>query len=184
MEDTEHAGCPCGWSRLRARAHKALKETPDPSGTGVATDLFNMLESSLSLAVFDAGAELTSFTDRFAREFPKRDVPKLAWAVSGLLRGTRDRQSVRLGRYRVVLQRLQGDQPCVIASAFRFPDALGRLSPRQQEIAELAAEGATSVEVSQILHISVHTVRQHLKEVYRRLDVGNRAELVQILAAS
>lgn len=143
-----------------------------------------MMETSPSVAVFNADAKLTSQTDRFDREFPKRDIPKLAWAVSGLLRSKRDLQSMRLGNHRVVLQHLRGDKPCVVATAFRLPDIFGRLSPRQQQIAQLATDGATSVEIAQILNISVHTVRQHIKEVYRRLEVGNRAELVQILAAS
>mgnify|MGYP001825529486 CR=1 FL=1 len=166
------------------RAHKTLKKSADPVGTEVANDLFSMLDSSPSVAVFDAEAKLTSRTERFRRDFSKRDVQKLAWSVSGLLRSKRDRESLQLGNYRLVLQYLRGEEPCVLVSAFRLPDLYRRLSPRQQEIAQLATEGATSIEIAQILDISVHTVRQHIKEVYRRLEVGNRAELVQILAAS
>jgi DNA-binding CsgD family transcriptional regulator len=149
---------------------------------GVASDLFSMLESRASMAVFNADAELTSRTERFEREFPKRDIPNLMRAVSGLLRSEQHRQSIQIGDHRVVLQHLRGAQPCVVATA--FPDIFGRLSPRQQEIAHLATDGATSVEIAQILNISVHTVRQHIKEVYRRLEVGNRAELAQVLMAS
>jgi DNA-binding CsgD family transcriptional regulator len=57
------------------------------------------------------------------------------------------------------------------------------LSPRQYEIAEYAAAGATASEIARLLEISVHTVRQHLKEAYRRLQVGNRIELGRALEA-
>ena len=83
-----------------------------------------------------------------------------------------------------MLQLLQGEYPCVVVSTYLLPAALERLSPRQQEIALLAAEGATAIEIAQVLTISAHTVRQHLKEIYRRLEVGNRAELANSLAAS
>lgn len=56
------------------------------------------------------------------------------------------------------------------------------LSPRQLEVAELAAVGATVTEIASTLQSSIETVRSHLKEVYRRLDVSSRAELSRILA--
>ncbi|MGE0790855.1 MAG: LuxR C-terminal-related transcriptional regulator [Sandaracinaceae bacterium] len=57
-----------------------------------------------------------------------------------------------------------------------------RLSPRRREVAELAAVGATAIEIAAHMTISPHTVRQHLKSVYRELGVANRVELVRALA--
>ncbi len=59
-----------------------------------------------------------------------------------------------------------------------------RLTRRQREVAELAATGATIEEIARHLGISPHTVRQHLRDAYRLLDVGNRVELARALAVS
>ena len=56
------------------------------------------------------------------------------------------------------------------------------LSPMQREVAEHAAVGATLEEIARSLGAGVETVRSHLREVYRRLDVGSRAELARIIA--
>lgn len=56
-----------------------------------------------------------------------------------------------------------------------------RLTPRQLEVCELAATGATAEEVARHLGISPHTVRQHLKMAYQELGVANRVELAQAL---
>lgn len=60
------------------------------------------------------------------------------------------------------------------------PHAL--LSPRQLEVAEYAAAGATRREIAETLGLSPHTVADHLKETYRRLGIGSRAELATLLA--
>lgn len=52
-----------------------------------------------------------------------------------------------------------------------------QLTPRQLEIAELAARGETNAEIAQRLGISVNTVKVRLKQVFERLDVCNRTEL-------
>lgn len=51
------------------------------------------------------------------------------------------------------------------------------LTARQRRIAELAAAGATADEIAQCLGVSRNTVKFHLKEIYRRLEVANRLEL-------
>lgn len=56
------------------------------------------------------------------------------------------------------------------------------LTDRQIEIAEYAAAGATGVEISDTLDLSAHTVKTHLKNIYRRLDIGCRAELAAVFA--
>lgn len=56
-----------------------------------------------------------------------------------------------------------------------------RLTPRQREVAELASVGATAIQMAAHLSISPHTVRQHLKAVYRALGVANRVELAAAL---
>ena len=55
------------------------------------------------------------------------------------------------------------------------------LTPRQTEIAELAALGQTNSEIAAALGISVNTVKARLKEVFERLGVCNRTELANAL---
>jgi DNA-binding CsgD family transcriptional regulator len=55
------------------------------------------------------------------------------------------------------------------------------LTPRQLEIAELAALGQTNAEIAAALGISINTVKARLKEVFERLGVCNRTELAHEL---
>lgn len=48
-----------------------------------------------------------------------------------------------------------------------------KLTPREQEIMEWAAEGKTNWETAQILEISEHTVVFHRKRIFRKLDASN-----------
>jgi DNA-binding CsgD family transcriptional regulator len=55
------------------------------------------------------------------------------------------------------------------------------LTPRQREIAELAARGLTTPEIADVLAISPNTVKHRLKEIFQRLKINNRVELVHVL---
>ncbi|MDQ6899305.1 MAG: AAA family ATPase [Candidatus Dormibacteraeota bacterium] len=61
---------------------------------------------------------------------------------------------------------------------------VGRLSPRELEVATLAADGLTGSEIAQRLVISPHTATTHLKRIYVRLGIGSRAELARFMAAN
>jgi DNA-binding CsgD family transcriptional regulator len=52
----------------------------------------------------------------------------------------------------------------------------GPLSPRENEVLAMAAEGMTNNEVAAGLTISVHAVKFHLASIYRKLGVSNRTE--------
>lgn len=68
----------------------------------------------------------------------------------------------------------------VRASPFRLPSA-GALTMREQQVADAAAAGATVVEIARSLGSRPETVRSQLKEVYRKLGVASRVELVRAL---
>ena len=55
------------------------------------------------------------------------------------------------------------------------------MTPRQTEVSEYAASGATVGEIASHLGISTETVRSHLKNVYRNLGVANRVELARAM---
>lgn len=44
------------------------------------------------------------------------------------------------------------------------------------EILYWMAEGRGSKEIAAYLHLSVHTVQKHTKNIYRKLDVHNKIE--------
>ncbi len=54
------------------------------------------------------------------------------------------------------------------------------LSPRQQEIAALIAEGKTNREIAEQLGIDISTVDSHRVLIYRKLGVRNAVELTHI----
>ncbi len=55
------------------------------------------------------------------------------------------------------------------------------LTPRQLEIAQLAARGHTNGDIAEMLAISINTVKVRLKQVFERLHVANRTELANVL---
>jgi two-component system nitrate/nitrite response regulator NarL len=52
------------------------------------------------------------------------------------------------------------------------------LSPREQEVLALIAEGLSAPAVGQRLHVSPATVKSHLKTLYEKLGVSDRAAAV------
>jgi len=56
---------------------------------------------------------------------------------------------------------------------------IASLTYRERELVAIATSnaGATAKVISQLLHISEHTLRNHLTSIYNKLDVANRLEL-------
>jgi PAS domain S-box-containing protein len=55
-----------------------------------------------------------------------------------------------------------------------------RLSPRQFEVLQLLATGATTEEMANVLHLSTETVRNHVGALLRKLNAKSRLEAVAI----
>jgi DNA-binding CsgD family transcriptional regulator len=64
----------------------------------------------------------------------------------------------------------------------RTPD--DELTPTEQQVAELAAGGATNKEIAGALFMSVKTVESNLSRVYRKLEIRSRTELASRLTKS
>ncbi len=50
----------------------------------------------------------------------------------------------------------------------------GLLTHRQRDVMELVARGLTSKDIARDLGISFHTARNHIRDSYARLGVGDR----------
>ncbi len=53
------------------------------------------------------------------------------------------------------------------------------LTPREQEIAEFVSAGLSTKQIAARAFVSENTVKQHLKRIFAKTDVRNRAELMQ-----
>ena len=52
------------------------------------------------------------------------------------------------------------------------------LTPRQEQIVRMVAEGLPNGEIASKLQVSPHTVKNHLFRIYEKLGVSNRVELI------
>jgi DNA-binding CsgD family transcriptional regulator len=59
---------------------------------------------------------------------------------------------------------------------------LHTLSARQREVAELLMSGPRTDEIAAILHISQHTLHDHVKAIFAKLGVQGRAELTALVS--
>ena len=65
------------------------------------------------------------------------------------------------------------------------PDATAAiLSPREREVADLAASGHSNDEIARMLHISLRTVEKHVSSALRKLNLRSRVQLGLLLARS
>ncbi|MFI2104601.1 LuxR C-terminal-related transcriptional regulator [Isoptericola sp. NPDC019693] len=77
-------------------------------------------------------------------------------------------------------RRLVARRPDLLA--FLAPLAPGvNLTPREREVARLAARGLANAEIADELVLSVRTVENHLASAFRKSGVGTRAQLAELL---
>lgn len=60
-------------------------------------------------------------------------------------------------------------------------DPLSVLTPRESELLERLAEGLTNAEIAAVTGVSTNTVKFHLRNIYSKISVRNRAEAVALL---
>jgi DNA-binding NarL/FixJ family response regulator len=88
---------------------------------------------------------------------------KTAEALQGILRGEPPLSPAIAHRL------LRAFRPCPI-------DPVSPMTPREREILGLVAKGHSVREVATRLSLSHHTVSDHLKRIYRKLNINSRAE--------
>ena len=78
--------------------------------------------------------------------------------------------------------RIQRQEPMIL----RFVQAMGRLplSPQQREIALMIAQGKSNQEIAEGLGVSGNTVAYHIKQLFLKLDVHDRAGAVERITSN
>lgn len=57
-------------------------------------------------------------------------------------------------------------------------DSFAVLSPREKEVARLAARGYSNAQIAEELFISVETVKRHMATIFEKLGIESRRELL------
>jgi PAS domain S-box-containing protein len=93
--------------------------------------------------------------------------------------------STKTGYYHIKTISTHRSSPLKIILVERFPDSKlikGKmkqqgLTSRQQEIAFLVATGYSNREIAEKFYITEYTVKDHMKNIFKILDIHNRSEL-------
>ena len=142
---------------------------PDGNGTQLIEALRSRGADTLCIVstVFDDDAHLFPALRAGAQGYVLKDRDRDA--LAGMLQGIAAGQpplSPSIAR-----RLLRHFQPTPVA-----PEDEAPLTPRETEVLRLTAKGLTLQEVADALGLSRHTVSGYLKDIYRKLSVGTRAE--------
>ncbi len=55
---------------------------------------------------------------------------------------------------------------------------LEQLTPREREVLKFLGKGYSDKEISECMKISVYTVREYLKKIYKKLEINSRAKII------
>jgi DNA-binding CsgD family transcriptional regulator len=125
------------------------------------------------------GAALLAVAERFAGQDAALVAAEAADAAAAAHRSAGRQASARAATARagLLLTGCEGARPPTLLAT---PDAID-LTPREREIALLAATGSSSREIAERLVVSVRTVDNHLQNAYRKLGVTRRQDLQRVL---
>ena len=72
--------------------------------------------------------------------------------------------------------------PGTLGQASSFEKEL--LSSREEQVVQLLIQGKTNTEIADMLYISVNTIKSHVKNIYRKLGINNRMQLLHLIKSS
>lgn len=134
---------------------------------------------SQSAAFRDLAQEVIALFSRLGLDVVIRD-PESADVVAATPSAELRMLAAEPGSVRVVTSKLAGSALRVELLPDSAPD---ELTARQQEVADRLLQGMRNQEIADSLGISLHTVRRHLEQIFRRLGVNNRRDAVRLLRA-
>ncbi|OXM46119.1 LuxR C-terminal-related transcriptional regulator [Amycolatopsis alba] len=177
------AGLPCmeavvlyeaarlGAARQAEKRLKVLAET-------VEGDLARVYRDAAAAMAADDEAALLAAADAFA------DLPAPLLAAEMLTAAGRVAQEAgqtrRAGAALARARELARCCPTARTPVLDSVEGTQQLTPREREIARLAARQATSPEIARRLRLSVRTVDNHLAHVYDKLGISSRIELTSL----
>lgn len=108
---------------------------------------------------------------------PEIDIPRQAMALGAAAFVTKKDEPQRLME---VVASVAGGQMIFPMLDVRqlYDDPMARLTPRERDMLEQLAEGSTNGQIARRLAVSVNTVKFHLKNLYDKCQVRNRAQAV------
>jgi DNA-binding CsgD family transcriptional regulator len=153
-----------------------------------------VLVLSAELGVVATTPEAAALLEQLERA-PHLPLPAAVYAVVAALRGRHPDPSVRvraasgawLALHASHLDGAEADavavvvEPCSPRATVPIRLAAFGLSRREAEVARLVLRGSSTRAISAALHISPHTVQDHLKHVFDKLGVRSRRDLVGLM---
>ena len=121
--------------------------------------------------------EVIEFLEAGASDFRVTDSESLdefCDAIQSTLRGEVTHQPERTRALFARLRKLSAE-----VSRIKAIDTM-LLTDREMEILELLDEGQSNKQIAQALHISLHTVKNHVHRILEKLQVNNRREAVHL----
>jgi DNA-binding NarL/FixJ family response regulator len=79
---------------------------------------------------------------------------------------------------KLVTQFINGDFTADAGSEDRQQNKLAVLTPREQDVLRSLVKGATNKEIANELFISEKTVKSHLNQVFKKMNVSRRLEAI------
>ena len=151
------------------RLRRLATEQDHPWGLASA----DRCEAMIRLALGDYDKRAAAQLDRAASAYGAIGM-RFDEARSLLALGRAARRSRRWAAARGALERVGA----------RRPSPAGALTPSEDRVARLAAEGLSNKDIAARLFITAHTVEKHLSHAFAKLGVTSRAQLAHLFAAS
>lgn len=128
--------------------------------------IMNELSSSISVLVYGF-RDKRSDTEVLYAFFNSRTHVKTHTSVLGMIMPHLD----------AALRRVEC-RPKNKESVVKIPTMMSIISERESAVLNLVVQGKTNIEIAETLFISVNTVKNHLKNIYKKMAVSSRTEAV------
>lgn len=175
------------WAAMGAAAHHAARYCAAPEAVALSAAAAERVDGPLAACVADyaraRGGEdplsLAAVSLQFEKLGTVLFAAEAAYAAAQAYRGAGDARAAARTSIRAAALHARCENAAIPwASGFQTGDLL---TPREQQIALLAAAGKPDATIAIEAHISIRTVQNHLARVYRKLAITSRHDLADAL---